>query len=374
MNPLNWCIFCRVVDNYGDAGVCTRLARELALRGHSVELWIDQPEILTWMAPEIAPNIKVIPWYLEHLETNPGLKHNSMDVIIEAFGCEIPSHLKEMIAEQVVKGKQLTQWINLEYLSGEAYAERNHGLMSPLLSGPGAGAHKWFFYPGFTSHTGGLLLEKSIRQRIKLNAKIKSDDQLLRIGLFCYPDAPLEQLLREIGGEERKFNPKPVICIPKGEAQDLMKQLVSNTNNNGGANLADTKLSFLDALTQDQFDDMLWRNDLNFVRGEDSLIRAIWVGKPWIWQIYKQSDNAHFTKLNALLDLLECPLFVKEIHWGWNKYENYTFILPSQFDIEKWSIWRQWCIKIRSNLLEQADLVTQLMNFVDEKRQKTVES
>lgn len=36
-----WDIFCSVVDNYGDIGVCWRLAVNLAQRGQRVRLWID---------------------------------------------------------------------------------------------------------------------------------------------------------------------------------------------------------------------------------------------------------------------------------------------------------------------------------------------
>ena len=38
----SWDVFCRVVDNYGDAAVCWRLARQLAdEHGARVRLWID---------------------------------------------------------------------------------------------------------------------------------------------------------------------------------------------------------------------------------------------------------------------------------------------------------------------------------------------
>ena len=39
---LSWDIFCTVVDNYGDIGVCWRLARQLAAEhGFAVRLWVD---------------------------------------------------------------------------------------------------------------------------------------------------------------------------------------------------------------------------------------------------------------------------------------------------------------------------------------------
>ena len=56
-------------------------------------------------------------------------------------------------------------WINLEYLSAEAYVERSHGLPSPQLSGPDSGLDEWFFYPGFAPRTGGLLREPGLMQR-----------------------------------------------------------------------------------------------------------------------------------------------------------------------------------------------------------------
>jgi hypothetical protein len=53
-------------------------------------------------------------------------------------------------------------WIHLEYLSAQAYAGRSHGLASPVLGGAAAGVHRWFFFPGFTPDTGGLLREAEL--------------------------------------------------------------------------------------------------------------------------------------------------------------------------------------------------------------------
>ncbi|HET7526824.1 MAG TPA: elongation factor P maturation arginine rhamnosyltransferase EarP, partial [Burkholderiaceae bacterium] len=38
---VRWDLFCRVIDNLGDAGVCWRLASDLAARGQQVRLVID---------------------------------------------------------------------------------------------------------------------------------------------------------------------------------------------------------------------------------------------------------------------------------------------------------------------------------------------
>ena len=66
---------------------------------------------------------------------------------------------------------------------------------------------------------------------------------------------------------------------------------------------------------------MLWACYLNFVRGEDSLVRALWAGQPFIWHIYPQDDNAHHAKLEAFLDWLQAPESLRKAHRVWNGME-----------------------------------------------------
>ncbi len=54
-------------------------------------------------------------------------------------------------------------------------------------------------------------------------------------------------------------------------------------------------------LAQDRYDQLLWASDVNFVRGEDSFVRAQWAGRPFVWHIYPQDDGAHWIKLAAFL-------------------------------------------------------------------------
>ena len=134
-SPWVWDIFCKVIDNYGDIGVCWRLCRGLAARGQRVRLWVDDASALRWMAPNGCPGVEVRPWTqpLPVQELAPG------DILIEAFGCDIPP---EFVAAYVgwLKAKgQKAAWLNLEYLSAEGYVARNHGLPSPVMGGPGAG-------------------------------------------------------------------------------------------------------------------------------------------------------------------------------------------------------------------------------------------
>jgi uncharacterized repeat protein (TIGR03837 family) len=151
MRPRRWDLFCRVVDNFGDAGVCWRLARDLAARGARVRLVIDDASPLAWMAPAGAPGVEVLPW--------PGPAEPA-EVVIEAFGCDPPPDFVAAMARR----QPAPVWINLEYLSAEAYVERSHGLPSPQLNG----LTKWFYYPGFTPRTGGLLREPDLMARLFL--------------------------------------------------------------------------------------------------------------------------------------------------------------------------------------------------------------
>ena len=89
-----WDVFCRVIDNHGDLGVCWRLAADLASRGEAVRLWVDDPQALAWMAPEGAPGVQVLPW------RDPGPWEQPGDVVVEAFGCDPPGLFVQRMAQR----------------------------------------------------------------------------------------------------------------------------------------------------------------------------------------------------------------------------------------------------------------------------------
>ena len=110
---------------------------------------------------------------------------------------------------------------------------------------------------------------------------------------------------------------------------------------------------------------MLWACDLNFVRGEDSLVRALWAGQPFVWQIYPQHDDAHHAKLHAFLDWLQAPPTLRRWHAQWNGLEPATALPPlARATLAEWHD----CTRAaRQRLLAQPDLLTQLLGFVAEK-------
>jgi len=361
-----WDVFCHVVDNLGDIGVCWRLAANLAASGQQVRLWIDQPEPLRWMAPGAVegtyPWVEVIPWTMPL----PAGRCESLapaQVWVETFGCHPPKDAQTALAGQLAKGATPPVWLNLEYLSAESYVERSHGLPSPVMSGPLKGLGKWFFYPGFTAATGGLLRETDLIER---QAGFDAPAWLLqkklpaisakRISVFCYEPTALPDLIR---GASSDGGPIDWLVTPGRAAQAM------------NAALADCHLPesshvhFLPAFPQNEFDHLLWTCDLNLVRGEDSLVRAIWAGKPFVWHIYPQEDHAHHAKLDAFLDWLEAPESLRRFHHIWNGMSKAESIWPG------WSVVSEWhdCVQLaRSRLLAQRDLATQLLDFAFKNR------
>jgi uncharacterized repeat protein (TIGR03837 family) len=363
-----WDIFCKVIDNHGDIGVCWRLSADLAARGQQVRLWVDDASALEWMAPEGHAGVTVLPW-LEPLGLNLlRLDSAPCEVLVEAFGCQIAPEFIAACAGQYRAAGPKPVWINLEYLSAEPYVERNHALPSLVQHGPAAGWTKWFFYPGFTPATGGLLREPGLLQRqadfdrsawLAAQHIAWAGEKL--VGLFCYEPPALPALLEHFA--RAGLNGEPVrLLVAAGRAAAAVRAAL--VNEKGLQPILDKhkllSISYLPLLPQTGFDHLLWACDLNFVRGEDSVVRALWAGKPLVWQIYPQEDQAHQAKLQAFLDRLNAPDSLRAFHQAWNGRHPH---LPAM-DTQGWSD----CLRAaRQALLGQPDLCSQLLGFVAKK-------
>ena len=349
---MSWDLFCRVIDNHGDMGVCWRLAADLAGRGERVLLWVDDPSALAWMAPTRCAGVAVRAWPEDQHPTShfaPG------SVVIEAFGCELPAAFVAAMAAMATP----PLWINLEYLSAEAYVERSHGLRSPQLSGPGAGLDKWFFYPGFTARTGGLLREPGLDARqsnfdrktwLAARGWAPSGHEQV-IVLFCYDNPALPQLIDSL-------SQRATLLLACGsEAQRQLAQLRLP---------ASLRCIALPWLSQTDFDHLLWSADLNLVRGEDSFVRAMWAGASFVWQIYPQNDAAHASKLEAYLATFDSVTQMshgpewRALNRAWNGLGPWPAHWPAAKD------WAAACQRWRAHLCDQADLASQLKQFAQE--------
>ena len=354
-----WDIFCKVIDNFGDIGVCWRLAADLAARGEQVRLWVDEPGPLQWMAPAPPPGVEVRTW------SQPIQTQNlaPSQILVEAFGCEIDPEYIAAYASWVKAKGQKPMWINLEYLSAEPFVECSHGLPSPVMTGPGAGMTKHFFYPGFTNKTGGLLREPALPEQFaQFDRSAWLESQGLVVGiaqlisLFCYEPPALDALLQQLAAAEKPTR----LLVTAGRATAAVQAEIKRKNASQAKwNVLD-KLSFsyLPWLNQQDFDHLLWACDLNFVRGEDSLVRAIWANKPFIWQIYPQDDQAHVVKLEAFLAMLpQCESW-RAFQRVWNGVSSEP--LPP-IDIP---LWQTAAAQFKANQIKQIDLVTLLLGFV----------
>ncbi len=235
-----WDIFCRVVDNYGDVGVCWRLARQLAAE-HALEatLWLDDLAPLARIAPGVDRELA-----LQHSEgvtvrrwNEPFADTKVADVAIEAFGCGLPDRYVAAMLQRSVA----PTWFVLEYLSAEAWVDRSHGLASPH---PRLPLTRRFWFPGFTSRTGGLLRERGLldaRDRFvddsgaqrdfwaRLNVPPIADGEI-RASLFSYANPGLPGLFDAWAAGDA-----PITCIvPDGvAAAELVEWTAGNVPHAG---------------------------------------------------------------------------------------------------------------------------------------------
>lgn len=302
-----WDIFCKVVDNYGDAGVCWRVARLLA-QEHSlcVRLWIDKPDTLRALQTDLdaAAAIQRIDGVAVYDWSKQVPSPEETAVAIEAFGCGLPESYVPAMAVM----PQPPVWIVLDYLSAEAWVDTHHGLSSPH---PSLGLQRWYFCPGFTAATGALPREHDLLVRRDafddaarsafwrdLGFAMPAPD-VLTVSLFAYANAPIAELLAALVSDTRPA----VVALPGRAAFATVRKFFDDAEPvNSIWRQRGLEVRLLPFLPQSRYDELLWVCDLNFVRGEDSFVRAQWAGRPMIWQPYRQDDGAHLPKLQAFIE------------------------------------------------------------------------
>lgn len=375
---LHWDIFCNVIDNFGDIGVCWRLARQLkSEHGFPVRLWVDELAAFQRICPEIDPQlavqtvheIEVYRWENDFSGVVPG------DVVIEAFACHLPEQFESAMAPRCPK----PVWINLDYLSAEAWVSGCHALPSPH---PRLPLTKYFFFPGFSAATGGVLRECDLDERRQSflaspDRKIDFWQQLgmlpppesaLVVSLFAYENPALSDLLTLWAQGNT-----PVCCLaPMTRTLPTIEAFVGQVLHAGNTvQHGNLEIRMLPFVAQSDYDFLLWSCDINFVRGEDSFVRAQWAAKPMVWQIYPQDDDAHRDKLEAFLDVYCAPLTesaastVRRLFRVWNGVDGTGQIAP-----ELWARWtealpeiRQHAINWANSLKKQEDLCSSLVRF-----------
>ena len=303
--PPTLAIFCKVVDNYGDIGICWRLARQLHREhGVAVTLWVDDLASFQRICPPLDAQAEE-QWQqgvlVRHWRGQDGVfaPAEIAGIVIEFFGCDIPEGYIAAMAACHPK----PVWLNLEGLTAEEWVEGCHTLPS---THPRLPLVKHFFFPGFTARTGGLLREAGLdaerrafqadpAARLAFLRQLGVSEQeaaALTVSLFCYPHAPVGALFSAWKG-----GATPLTClVPEGVARDAVAAFLA-----GGATQGALTVRVIPFVPQPDYDRLLWSCDLNFVRGEDSFVRAQWAQRPFVWHIYPQDENLHHKKLRAFL-------------------------------------------------------------------------
>lgn len=306
-------IFCAVIDNFGDIGVCWRLARQLASEhGWQVRVFADDLHAFQKLCPSLAldrARQTVGGIVVEHWRepAHAGDTLEVADVVIEAFGCELPPIYVAAMAER----ERAPVWFNLEYLSAEDWVADFHLRPSPH---PRYALTKTFFFPGLGPGTGGVLKERHLdAARAAFEASPEARDAWWRqttghapppadatvVSLFAYENPAVDSLL-----EQWRDSAGPVaLLVPEGRISGAVARFFGQPSFPAGTHAARGNLTAhaLAFTAQAGYDALLWASDINFVRGEDSFVRAQWAAKPFVWHIYPQADDAHLPKLDAAL-------------------------------------------------------------------------
>ena len=275
-------VFCNVIDNFGDAGVCLRLCRSIKSKGHEVNLYCDDLNTLLTIATAYdTKNIGLFVW-------NDKLLFEPSDVTILAFSCRV----SDSIVKKLKDKKTLV--INLEYLSAERWVEDFHALPSYQDS-----LKCFYFFPGFTKKTGGLVIEDDFKEKIKRHKDI---NQIRKVSLFSYENKNVKTILNML--ERSKKDNYIQVFSGKG-LNNLNDILGTNLKIQDSYKYANISIDVLDMVPQPYYDDILINSDLNLVRGEDSIVRAMLTGNIFLWQIYYQDEKTHIKKLNEFFNRMQ---------------------------------------------------------------------
>jgi uncharacterized repeat protein (TIGR03837 family) len=376
--PPTWCtlphvrihIYCSVVDNFGDIGVCWRLAKQLrAEYGWQSVLWVDDWASARALLPALGADARAA--QVDDVVLRPWSEVDAPvdctgDVFVEGFACTPPAAALEQLRTRADK----PVWVNLEYFSAEAWVDRTHGLSGWIDE---RDARRWFFVPGVTAHSGGMLRERDLLTRCAAWTAVDAARLTRELGLvqspdqrtllcFAYAHAPYDALCAAL-----RDAPATVWLCGRYSQRGLHADLRAGAGES----------RFVDApfVPHARFDSLLWSADALFVRGEDSLLRALWSGKPMIWQIYPQDADAHVPKLDAWLThyLSGWPeslaTLLRDAHAAWNRLSGapdfehvWRALLP------QWDAWRVWSLRSRDRLALGDDLARRFTAFVSRQR------
>lgn len=378
-------IFCEVIDNFGDAGVVYRTAKEIKRKNSSLEvrIFINRLEEIASLNKklDISINIQSVDNISFILIDEASLPlFNPGELIIEAFGCSIP--------ESYLKRAKKSTVINLEYLSSEEWTVDFH--LKESLTGM-ANIKKYFFMPGFLENGGGVLIDRefekilverescSPKERAEIYKKyIKSSVNGKIVGtLFSY-EHNFSNLAETLLNREEEYL---LIVMGDKSKKSIEKLAEKNSWEKNGTviNVKNVTFELIDFINQEEYDTLISFADFNFVRGEESLVRSAVAGVPFIWHIYLQEEYIHMEKLKAFLNIYaNYGKDKKIIEKYYNLLYNYNYRSVDSFEIEsneEYAVFfehleemKDWSKSFSRYLREKCNLIDKLFIFLENEK------
>lgn len=339
-------IFCEVIDNYGDVGVAYRFARAFKkeYKDKKIRFIVNKLEEINKM--KISSDISIIS-YLELEEKNIEVA----DLIIENFSCNIP----KKYYEKAIYNSSLL--INIEYFSAEDWIKDFHLQESPIGRGK---LKKYFFMPSIIENSGGIILDEEFLER---KEKVRENRNLyfkkfsienkydMIVSIFSY-EKDFETLIKTLEKTDKK-----ILLLILGEK--TQRNFINYfENNNKYDKITVLKIPFLSYV---DYEELISLCDVNFVRGEDSLVRALLLGKPFLWHIYPQEEELHIEKLKSFLK--ECYKDweeIKNVFIDYNKNEdNFEYFFENLKKIEEYNK------NYTQYLINNCDLIKKIKYFIE---------
>ncbi len=364
-------IFCAVIDNHGDIGVCWRLARQLHREyGEQVRLWVDDLPAFRHLAPGLDPQLPV--QHLDGIEVRHWTADSASGVepgdrVIEGFGCRTPVPFLQAMTRR----SPSPLWLNLEYLSAEPWTLDCHGLPSPHPQLP---LRQYFYFPGFDPRSGGLLRERDlIAQRDAFQSSpgalarfwsglgcADAPDHAYRLSLFAYENPAMSRLLDALADGSPTVFLAVTDCKALGNVSTWAGRPLQPGDRVRRGRLTCHVLPFL---AHADYDRLLQACDINLVRGEDSLVRAHWANRPLLWHLYPQGDDTHLVKLEAWLDRFRSrvPPAWCDVQTAWNRGDAASPLWPEILTLA-WQAAPGFAEFI-AQLAAQPDLASRLTDF-----------
>lgn len=354
---MHFLIICRVIDNLGDAGFCTRLALQLHRLGHSVDLICDKPKLIQRL--ESFEGLTGIQLFDADCFENDAYEARSRElestVILEPFGTSSEQTGSGNLNDKIKNQYPNQPWLVIDYLSAEAWTKSFHLSKSTC---PRTGHISTYFYPGFEAGTGGVIYS-DLPQINSLPEPVMNEEfEFNRVFVFSYPHTPLRELELCLTGNQS-------LTIAGDEATPMGSR---------------ARRAEFCRLTE--FDALLQSYDFLFVRGEDSFVRAQLAGKPFVWNIYPTEDAAHAEKLLAFFGLYKQGLNPKaadallSLWWIWNNLDDANTNRPIDLMHAPASLAEAWdavqaasrefrvhALRWKSRLLNGPELVSEILTW-----------